>query len=91
MRKLYQIFEGPTGLAVTIEHDGLMREGIISKGYVKITIEDDHDTEMEVNGTVCGKLELVFRGNSERRTFLSAFKAIVKELEDNPYLDNGSE
>jgi hypothetical protein len=38
---------------------------------------------MEVNGNECEILELVIRGDTERETFLSALKMIVKELEEN--------
>jgi hypothetical protein len=38
---------------------------------------------MTVNGNDCNEFELIFRGDSERETFLSALKMIVKELEQN--------
>jgi hypothetical protein len=38
---------------------------------------------MSLNGVDCNEFELMFRGDSERETFLSALKMIVKELEEN--------
>jgi hypothetical protein len=42
---------------------------------------------MSVNGDEdCGELHLFIQGDTERQTFLDAFKVIVKELEENKFL-----
>ena len=82
-KKIYQEFTSANIIGVTLEHNGFRGGDAGHGGFVKIVIEDLASTSMEVNGNECKNLELVIRGDSERETFLSALKMIVKELEEN--------
>ncbi len=82
-KKIYQEFTSANIIGVTLEHNGFRGGDAGHGGFVKIVIEDLASTSMEVNGNECESLELVIRGDSERETFLSALKMIVKELEEN--------
>lgn len=83
-RKIYQEFTSVNSIGVTLEHNGLQGGDAGHGGFVKLIIQDLGDTSMEVNGLECGKFELLFRGDTERETLVSALKMVVKELEDNP-------
>ena len=69
---------------VTLEHNGLQGGDAGHGGFVKILFEDVASTTMEINGNEVSKFELTLRGDTERKTFIDAFKMIVKELEENP-------
>lgn len=83
-KKIYQEFASANIIGVTLEHNGFQGGDAGYGGFVKLIIEDLASTSMEVNGIECGKFELLFKGDTERETLLSALKMIVKELEDNP-------
>jgi hypothetical protein len=85
-KKIYQEFTSANIIGVTLEHNGFQGGDAGHGGFVKLVIKDLASTCMEVNGQECEKFELVFRGDTERHTFLSALKMVVKELEDNPSL-----
>jgi hypothetical protein len=80
-RKIYQEFSSANIIGVTLEHNGFKGGDAGHGGYVKVVIEDLGSTCMELNGVECQKIDLVFRGDTERETFLSALKMIVNELE----------
>jgi hypothetical protein len=82
-RKIYQEFTSANIIGVTLEHNGLQGGDAGHGGFVRLVIEDLSCTSMEVNGEESQKFELVFKGDTERDTFLSALKMVVKELEDN--------
>jgi hypothetical protein len=86
MKKIYQEFTSANIIGVTLEHNGKQGGDAGHGGFVRLVIENLVCTCMEVNGEQCEKFELEFRGDTERDTFLSALKMVVKELEDNPYL-----
>ena len=83
-KKIYQELTSANIIGVTLEHNGFQGGDGGHGGFVKLVIEDLACTSMEVNGVESEKFELLFRGDTERETFLSALKMIVKELEDNP-------
>jgi hypothetical protein len=83
-KKIYQEFTSANIIGVTLEHNGFQGGDAGHGGFVKLVIEDLASTSMEVNGEECQKFELVLRGDTERDTFLSALKMVVKELENNP-------
>jgi hypothetical protein len=83
-KKIYQEFISANIIGVTLEHNGFQGGDAGHGGFVKLVIENLASTCMEVNGEECEKFELVFRGDTERYTFLDALKMVVKELEDNP-------
>lgn len=83
MRKVYQEFIDCNILALTLEHNGYCGGDAGHGGYVKILIEDLCSTCMELNGEECDKFELLFQGDSERDTLVSALKMVVNELENN--------
>jgi hypothetical protein len=83
-KKIYQEFASANVLGVELEHNGFKGGDAGHGGFVKITLENLASTAMELNGKEADKVELVFMGDSERCTIISAFKMIVKELEDNP-------
>jgi hypothetical protein len=82
-RKIYQEFTSHNIIGVTLEHNGFGGGNASHGGFVKLSIENLSSTYMTVNGNDCDNFELMFRGDSERETFLSALKMIVKELEEN--------
>ena len=82
-RTIYQEFTSCNIIGVTLEHNGFQGGDAGHGGYVSIIIEDLGSTSIELNGEECKLVELVIRGDTERETFLAAFKMIVKELEDN--------
>ena len=82
-RRIYQEFTSANIIGVTLEHNGLQGGDAGHGGFVRFTIEDLASTSMEVNGEESEKFELLFRGDTERDTFLSALKMVVKELEEN--------
>ena len=84
-RNIYQEFTSANIIGVTLEHNGFQGGDAGHGGYVKIIIENLASTCMELNGQECEKIELVFRGDTERETLLSALNMIVKELEANTY------
>lgn len=88
-RKIYQEFTSANIISVTLEHNGFKGGDSGHGGFVRIVIQDLAGTSMELNGEEVEKFELVIRGDSERDTFLSALKMIVKELDDhdNRYVD----
>jgi hypothetical protein len=82
-KKIYQEFSLANIMGVTLEHNGFGGGDAGHGGFVKLTIENLGSTDMSLNGVDCNEFELMFRGDSERETFLSALKMIVKELEEN--------
>ena len=82
-RKIYQEFTSANIIGVTVEHNGIKGGDAGHGGFVKIVIEDLASTSMELNGAQKTKFELKIRGDCERETFVSAFKMIIKELEDH--------
>jgi hypothetical protein len=95
IRKVYNEFMSANIIGVTVEHNGDQGGDSGHGGYVKITFEDLASTDMEATympdnrgygGN--GKIELIFRGSTERATLLAALKMAVKELEEHPYLNN---
>jgi hypothetical protein len=82
-RKIYQQFNSANIIGVTLEHNGFGGGNASHGGFVKLTIENLSSTYMTLNGNDCNEFELIFKGDSERETFLSALKMIVKELEEN--------
>lgn len=83
-KKIYKEFTSANILGVTLEHTGFQGGDGGHGGFVKINVEDLGSTAMELNGEECDRFELLFRGDTERITFLSALKMIVEELENNP-------
>jgi hypothetical protein len=83
-RKIYEEFVSANIIGVTLEHNGFKGGDAGHGGFVKLTIKDLASTCMELNGKECEKFELAFYGDTERDTFLSALKMVVKELEENP-------
>lgn len=83
-KRIYQEFTSANIIGVTLEHNGLQGGDAGHGGFVKLVINDLGNTFMQVNGEDCKSLKLVLRGDTERETFLAAFKMVVKELEDNP-------
>jgi hypothetical protein len=83
-KKIYEEFTSANIIGVTLEHNGVKGGDAGHGGFVRLVIEDLGSTSMEVNGEESKKLELVFRGDTERDTLLSALKMVVKEL-DNDY------
>ena len=81
IKKVYKEFTSANIIGVTLEHNGFKGGDAGHGGFVKLIIEDLASTSMEVNGEECEKFELVLRGDSERETFLSALKMVVKEIE----------
>jgi hypothetical protein len=82
-RKIYQEFTSNNIIGVTLEHNGFGGGNASHGGFVKLKIKDLASTYMTLNGIDCNEFELMFRGDSERETLLSALKMIVKELEEN--------
>jgi hypothetical protein len=82
-KKIYQEFSLANIMGVTLEHNGFCGGNASHGGFVKLSIENLSSTYMTINGNDCNEFELIFRGDSERETFLSALKMIVKELEEN--------
>jgi hypothetical protein len=82
-RKIYQEFTSHNIIGVTLEHNGFGGGDAGHGGFVKLKIKNLASTDMTLNGIDCDEFELMFRGDSERETFLSALKMIVKELEEN--------
>jgi hypothetical protein len=78
--KIYEEFTSANIIGITLEHNGYCGGDAGHGGYVKITIEDVASTSMEVNGYEAEKVELLFRGDTERDTLLSGLEWIVKEL-----------
>ena len=85
--KIYEEFSSCNILGVTLEHNGYGGGDAGHGGYVKITIEDIASTWMEVNGHETEKVELLFRGDTERDTLLSSLEMIVKELKKEQRAD----
>jgi hypothetical protein len=83
-KKVYQEFTSANIIGVTLEHNGFQGGDAGHGGFVKLVFEDLASTSMELNGEECKKFQLIFRGDAERETFLSALKMIVQELENNP-------
>ena len=83
-RKVYQEFISANIIGVTLEHNGYQGGDAGHGGFVRIKIENIASTSMEVNRQESENVELIFRGDTERDTLISALKMIVKELEDNP-------
>lgn len=83
-RKIYQQFNSANVIGVTLEHNGFQGGNATHGGFVKLSIENLSSTYMTLNGNDCNEFELIFKGDSERETFLSALKMVVKELEENP-------
>jgi hypothetical protein len=81
-RKIYQEFTSHNIMGVTLEHNGLNGGNASRGGFVKLKIKNLASTDMALNRIDCEEFELIFRGDSERETFLSALKMIVKELEE---------
>ena len=85
MRRLYKQIEGHNIIGLTVIHNGLKGGDAGHGGFIRIEIEDYASTSMEVNGDAeCQKIVLTIRGDSERETFIEAFKAIIDELESYP-------
>jgi hypothetical protein len=82
-RKIYQEFTSHNIMGVTLEHNGFGGGNASRGGFVKLKIKNLASTDMTLNGNDCNEFELIFKGDSERETFLSALKMIVKELEEN--------
>lgn len=80
-RKIYQEFSSANIIGVTLEHNGYKGGDAGHGGFVKIGIENLGNTCMEVNGKESNKIEICFRGDTERDTLLSALQMIIKELE----------
>jgi hypothetical protein len=83
-KKIYQEFSSANIIGVTLEHNGFKGGDAGHGGFVKLIIKDLASTSMEVNGKDCQKFELLIKGDTERETFLSALRMVVKELENNP-------
>lgn len=83
-KKLYQEFVSANILGVTVEHNGYQGGDAGHGGFVRIVFKDLASTCMQLNGIDCEEFELVFKGDTERKTLLAGLKMIVKELEDNP-------
>jgi hypothetical protein len=96
IRKIYNEFTSANIIGVTVEHNGYQGGDSGHGGYVKILFEDLASTDMEAN-MIKGnfnepdKIELIFRGSTERATLLAALKMAVKELEEHPYLPDNNE
>lgn len=86
IRKIYQEFASANILGVKLEHTGFQGGNANTGGYVRIVLTDLACTSMFLNGNECREVELMFKGDTERVTLLSALKMIVKELEDNEQL-----
>lgn len=72
---------GANILKCSVEHNGFQGGDEGHGGYVKITLEDLASTSMHVNGEEANKVEIMFKGDSERITLLEALKLMVKTLE----------
>jgi len=83
IKKSHERFYEANILDVTLEHNGYHDGGPGHGGYVKLKIKDEGGTCMYLNNKECDEFELMFCGDSERRTFIDAFKMIVKELESD--------
>ena len=82
-REIVQEFHSANLIKLTLKHNGFKGGDTGHGGFVDIKIENEGSTDMSVNGEHESEyLHLIIRGDTERDTFLDAFKAIVKELED---------
>lgn len=88
MRKIYKEFCSANIIGVTLEHNGIRGGDAGHGGFVRINVKDLASTSMEINGEECSEFELIIRGDTERETFISAFKMIVEELESNTKVDD---
>lgn len=95
IRKVYNEFMSANIIGVTVEHNGYQGGDHSHGGYVKIIFNDLSSTVMEATHIPNnqgyggnGKIELIFKGSSERATLLAALKMAVKELEEHPYLED---
>ena len=70
-------------LSATIQHNGFCGGDAVHGGFVKLTLKDESSTCMFCNGKETDFIEIIFRGDSERKTLLDALKMFVKELEEN--------
>jgi DNA-directed RNA polymerase subunit L len=82
LRKIEQNFTLCNILDVTLEHNGFQGGDAGHGGYVKMNFRNQ-GAAIEVNGKQCEKVELIFRGDTERVTLVDALKMIVKELEEH--------
>lgn len=82
-KKIYREFCSANIIGVTLEHNGIKGGDAGHGGFVRINVKDLASTSMELNGEECSEFELIIRGDTERETFISAFKMIVEELESN--------
>jgi hypothetical protein len=81
LRKIEQEFTLCNILHVKLEHNGFQGGDAGHGGYVKMNFSNE-GALIIVNGKECEKVELIFRGDTERVTLVDALKMIVKELED---------
>jgi len=83
MRTIKQEICGANIIELTISHNGYRGGDSGHGGFVEISIKDLAGTDMMINGKEVNEFTLRVQGDSERTTFLDAFKVIVNELENN--------
>lgn len=85
IRKSIKEFASMNILEVTVEHNGYQGGDAGHGGYVKITYKDLGGTSMELNGEdYCGEeFTIIFKGSTERYTFVESLKFILEELKSD--------
>lgn len=82
-RKVYQEFTDMNVLGVTVEHNGFRGGDAGHGGFVAIKFKNLGSTAMYINDSECEVVEIMFKGDSERRTLVKALEMALEELKEH--------